>query len=103
MRIGGGREALEATTRASGSGQGQGWGVRVVVWSVLAIAVLVHLVLDLNQLVAETDSEYLETPLALAAAGQFLEGPASLYGPFQGGNHRVLVQAPLFYRLTGLA
>jgi len=49
------------------------------------------------------DSRHLETPLALAAAGQFVEGPGSLYGPFRGGNHRVLIQAPLYYRLTGLA
>ena len=76
--------------------------VRVVVWATLGAAALAHLVWCLVLLVGSDDTQHLETPLALAAAGQFEQGPGSLYGPFRGGNHRVLVHAPVYYRLTAL-
>jgi hypothetical protein len=88
---------LETATAVS-----PGRRVRVVVWATLGAAALAHLVWCLVLLVGLDDTQHLETPLALAAAGQFEQGPGSLYGPFQGGNHRVLVHAPLYYRLTGL-
>jgi hypothetical protein len=48
------------------------------------------------------DIEALESPLVAAAAGQLVEGPAQLYGPYGGRNPRVLIHAPLYYRLTAL-
>jgi hypothetical protein len=48
------------------------------------------------------DSENLETTRVLAAAHQFGHGLAGLYGPYSGENPWVLIQAPLYYRLTGL-
>ncbi len=48
------------------------------------------------------DSGNLETTLAYAAAGQFDRGPGSLYGPFSRSNPFVLIQAPVYFRLTGL-
>jgi hypothetical protein len=73
-----------------------------VVWAALGTAALAHLAWCLVLLAGSDDTQHLETPLALAAAGQFEQGPGSLYGPFRGGNHRVLVHAPLYYRLTAL-
>lgn len=49
------------------------------------------------------DTENLETTRVLAAAHQFTQGLGSLYGPYSGTNPSVLIQAPLYYRLTGLA
>lgn len=48
------------------------------------------------------DTNHLETPLALAVARQVTEGPAYLYGPFDGQRPLVLIHAPLYYRLAGL-
>lgn len=48
------------------------------------------------------DAENLETTRVLAAARQWMEGPEALYGPFSAANPAVLIQAPLYYRLTGL-
>ena len=50
-----------------------------------------------------TDSGYLETPLTCSLAGQLVAGPGVLYGPFSGTNPTVLIHAPLYYRLAGLA
>ena len=49
------------------------------------------------------DTQNLETTLASVAAGQFLLGPSTLYGPYSERNLRVLIHPPLYYRLTGLA
>jgi hypothetical protein len=49
------------------------------------------------------DTNHLETPLAMAAARQVSESPWVLYGPFDGGRPLVLIHAPLYYRLAGLA
>jgi hypothetical protein len=76
--------------------------VRVLVFAALGVCAAVHSFLDLGQAFGPDDTQYQETTLDLVAAGQFLKGPGALYGPFQGGNHRVLVHAPLYYRLTGL-
>jgi hypothetical protein len=50
----------------------------------------------------EEDTEALESPLVVAAAGQLVDGPARLYGPYGDRNPRVLIHAPLYYRLTAL-
>ncbi len=57
-----------------------------------------HLVIGLDP----DDSENLESSLALVASRQLTDGFGSLYGPFSGDNPRVLIQAPLYYRLTAL-
>ena len=49
------------------------------------------------------DTNHLETPLAMAAARQLADGPSTLYGPFSGSDPLVLIHAPLYYRLVGLA
>ncbi len=46
------------------------------------------------------DTNHLETPLALATARQFKDGPSTLYGPFSGTHPEVLIHAPLYYRLA---
>lgn len=48
------------------------------------------------------DSDNLETTLVMVAARQFTLGPGALYGPYSGTNPGVLIQAPLYYRLTAL-
>ena len=48
------------------------------------------------------DSENLEATRVLAAARQWTDGFGGLYGPFSERNPSVLIQAPLYYRLTGL-
>jgi hypothetical protein len=48
------------------------------------------------------DSDNLETTLIMVAARQFTLGVGALYGPYSGTNPGVLIQAPLYYRLTGL-
>ena len=49
------------------------------------------------------DTNHLETPLLLATARQLLDGPSTLYGPFSGTHPLVLIHAPLYYRVVGLA
>jgi hypothetical protein len=49
------------------------------------------------------DIDAVESPLILAAAGQFEFGPGHLYGPYGGRYPLVLIHAPLYYRLTALA
>lgn len=49
------------------------------------------------------DAENLEATRVLAAARQLTAGPAGLYGPYGESNPYVLIQAPLYYRLTALA
>ncbi len=48
------------------------------------------------------DAENLETTRVLAAARSWTEGPQTLYGPYSASNPAVLIQAPLFYRLTSV-
>ena len=67
-------------------------------FAVAAGTLLPWLVMELR----EDDTEALESPLVVAAAGQLVDGPARLYGPYGGRNPRVLIHAPLYYRLTAL-
>jgi hypothetical protein len=48
------------------------------------------------------DSANLESTLALVAARQLESGFDGLYGPYGGSNPHLLIQAPLYYRLTAL-
>ncbi|MEO6807623.1 MAG: hypothetical protein ABI353_00730 [Isosphaeraceae bacterium] len=48
------------------------------------------------------DSDNLETTLIMVSARQFTLGPGALYGPYSGTNPGVLIQAPLYYRMTAL-
>jgi hypothetical protein len=74
-----------------------------VVWGVLVTMAAVRLTGHLVLAVSGDDTMNLETTLAEVAAGQLIAGPGALYGPYTGANHRVVIQAPLYYRLTGLA
>ena len=49
------------------------------------------------------DTNHLETPLLLIVERGVREGPGVLYGPFTEANPLVLIHAPLYYRLSGLA
>ena len=49
------------------------------------------------------DMEAVESPLLLSVAHQFWSGPGRLYGPYGGRYPLVLIHAPLYYRLAGLA
>lgn len=85
------------------AGAHSGRWLRVVLWVVLGTLALVHLAYDLlDQMQESGDNTYQETTLVLVAAGQFADGPGALYGPYRGSNHRVLMHAPLYYRLVGL-
>lgn len=48
------------------------------------------------------DTENLESTLVLLASRQLTDGFGGLYGPYDGENPGVLIQAPLYYRLTGV-
>ena len=81
------------------------WRARVwaLAWVTAALAVgagslIPWVMLELQK----QDTEALESPLVVAAAGQLVDGPEALYGPYGGRNHRVLIHAPLYYRLTAL-
>ena len=52
---------------------------------------------------APEDMEAVESPLLLSVAHQFQSGPGRLYGPYSGRYPLVLIHAPLYYRLAGLA
>jgi hypothetical protein len=71
-------------------------------WCALVAVALAHALYILIPFLTPDDSDNLETPLAMAAAGQLTAGPETLYGPFSRRNPRVLIHAPLYYRLTGL-
>lgn len=75
---------------------------RGLIWSGLIAAALLHLGFNLLIGLEADDTENLETTRVLAAARQFTDGPAALYGPYSGANPCVLIQAPLYYRLTAL-
>lgn len=77
--------------------------LRVELWVVLGLLALLHLSYNLLIVTDLDDTENLETTLANVTAGQFARGFDSLYGPFSRANPRVLIQAPLYYRLAGLA
>ncbi|MBX6312777.1 MAG: hypothetical protein IRY99_07665 [Isosphaeraceae bacterium] len=74
-----------------------------LIWACLALAAAITAGLDLWIGLAPEESEHLETTLVLAAAHALGAGPAALYGPYSGENPWVLIQAPLYYRLTTLA
>ena len=77
------------------------WPV-VALTGLLAIAATTYLGYHLIIALGPDDTNHLETPLALALAGQVREGFGSLYGPFSGARPRVLIHAPLYYRIAGL-
>jgi hypothetical protein len=76
---------------------------RAVVGVALALAAIAWVGFDISLGLDADDSENLETTRVLAAARQWTEGPHTLYGPYSASNPAVLIQAPLYYRLTGLA
>jgi hypothetical protein len=46
------------------------------------------------------DAGRLETSLICSAAESIDRGPGTLYGPYTGSDHLVLIHGPLYYRLT---
>lgn len=76
--------------------------LRVEIWAVLATLATALFLFQLVVFADRDDNEHLETTLVNVAAGQFSSGPSTIYGPFSRANPRVLIQAPLYYRLTGL-
>ncbi len=49
------------------------------------------------------DTEAMESPLMMVVARQLTAGPRELYGPYGGTNPLVLIHAPLYYRVAGVA
>jgi hypothetical protein len=77
-------------------------GLNAAVWCALLLAALLYQALNLFIAFDPDDTENLETTRVMAAARQLVQGPGGLYGPYSGANPWVLIQAPLYYRLTGL-
>ncbi|MHC5540119.1 hypothetical protein ACYOEI_18015 [Singulisphaera rosea] len=77
--------------------------LRVELWGVLGLLALLHFSYNILIVADLDDTENLETTLANVIAGQFARGFDSLYGPYSRANPRVLIQAPLYYRLAGLS
>jgi hypothetical protein len=77
--------------------------VRRTAWTFLLISAIVYQLFNAWIGVGANDTENLESTLVYVAAGQFDRGPGSLYGPFSGTNPHVVIQAPLYYRLTWIA
>lgn len=75
---------------------------RRCIWVALALSALVMTGFNAWIGMGSDDTENLETTRVMAAARQWTEGPGALYGPYSGSNPSVLIQAPLYYRLTGL-
>jgi hypothetical protein len=79
------------------------WRVWAAMWVTAALAAGAATLVPWVLMAARPDdTEALESPLVMAAAGQLIAGPAQLYGPYGGQNPRVLIHAPFYYRLTGL-
>lgn len=70
--------------------------VALILAAILSVSFKVRLGLD------SADSENMESTLTLVAARQLTDGPSTLYGPFDGTNPYVLMQAPLYFRATAL-
>ncbi len=70
--------------------------------TVLALAAAITVGFGLALLIGREDSEALESPLLLAVAHQLHAGPWELYGPYDAGNHLVLIHAPFYYHLSAL-
>jgi hypothetical protein len=77
-------------------------GLRLTVALLLVASAVVYFGMQLGNLLDRDDSGQVETPLIRALASQLTEGPGVLYGPYSGENPRVLIHAPLYYRLAGL-
>jgi hypothetical protein len=73
------------------------------IWVLIAASAALYVGHELSNGLGRADSGYLETPLALALAGQLRDGFGTLYGPFTGSRPLVLIHAPLYYRLVGVA
>ena len=74
-------------------------GVTAVLAASAGVAVAYRVALGLG---AE-DADAFESSLAMSVARQLTDGPGGLYGPFGARNPLVLIHAPLFYRVAGLA
>ncbi len=72
------------------------------VTAVLGIAALVFIAHGIVRALEQEDVEALETPLLLSVAGQLVEGPWTLYGPYGRHNTRVMIHSPLYYHLAAL-
>lgn len=88
----------ESATHAAGRRLRVAW----MITGALAASAAVYQGHHLSLASQDEDTNHLETPLALAVAGQLTDGPGTLYGPYSGANPRVLVHSPLYYRLAGL-
>ncbi|HWE36009.1 MAG TPA: glycosyltransferase family 39 protein [Isosphaeraceae bacterium] len=75
------------------------WAITLLLGAAAATYQGYHLTIALDA----DDTNHLETPLLLAVARQATEGPGTLYGPYSGSSPLVLIHAPLYYRLAGLA
>lgn len=76
--------------------------LRLVVYGVLTLLAAFQVVFGLDLLTTGHDSDNLESTLAYVAAWPLYDGLGTLYGPYGLANMRVLIQAPLYYRLTEL-
>lgn len=76
---------------------------RRTAWTCLIASAVVYQLFNAWIGLGANDTENLESTLVYVAAGQFDLGPGSLYGPFSGLNPHVVIQAPLYYRLTWIA
>lgn len=87
----------------SGKAQFRSWGwAEWWLTTVLALAAALTVGFGIVLLLGREDSEALESPLLLAVARQLHAGPWELYGPYNSGNHLVLIHAPLYYHLSAL-
>ncbi len=76
--------------------------VRGLIYGSLIVAAVVYAGSMIMLGLDPDDVGRLETPFALSVAMQLERGPAVLYGPFDDGNHLVMIHAPLYYRLAAL-
>jgi hypothetical protein len=74
----------------------------VVIYGVIVAAALIYSSFLIWRGLDPDDVGRLETPFAFSVATQVSDGPRSLYGPFDGRHHLVLVHAPLYYRVAAL-
>ena len=84
----------------------QSYGVRrfltAVIVGSIAAAALVYAGSVLMLGMRHEDIGRLETPFAFSVAMQVEHGPGLLYGPYERGNHLVIIHAPLYYRLAAI-
>src|SRR5689334_7812259 len=85
------QEAEPSMTTPPGPASFYRRGLAAVTTLLLALAALVYLGYHLAIAFDPDDTNHLETPLAMAAANQLIEGPGALYGPFSARRPLVLI------------